>query len=469
MGVITRGFRNAFRNSIRTVSIVIILGLSIGLSLTMLVARQAVGTKIDSVKSSIGNTITVSPAGARGFAGGGNPLTSTDVATIKGTAHVTSTTASLSDRLTTAGSTTPSFGGAAANTNATTNLTSSISAGSLGRRFGGGDGGAATSTNFTLPISVTGTTDPTSTQVASANQLKITSGATIDGNASTDVALVGTDLATKNNLTAGSTFTAYGQTITVSGIYDAGNTFANGGIIMPLATVQNLSAQTGDVTSVIVQVDSISNLESTTNALKSALGSNADVVSQQDSSSQALAPLENIKSISLVSLVGAVAAGAVIILLTMLMIVRERRREIGVLKAIGSSNFKIMNQFITEAVTFTLSGAVLGLIIGFLGSNPVTKLLVSNANSSTQTPAAGGGGLGSGGAAGGRGGFGGGAGRALRAVGGSTANLRNIHAVVGWSILLYGLGAAIVIAVIGSAIPALMIAKIRPAEVMRAE
>jgi ABC-type antimicrobial peptide transport system permease subunit len=40
---------------------------------------------------------------------------------------------------------------------------------------------------------------------------------------------------------------------------------------------------------------------------------------------------------------------------------------------------------------------------------------------------------------------------------------------VGWSIVAYGFGTAMVIAVIGSALPAFFIAKIRPAEVMRAE
>ena len=468
MGVIARGIRNAFRNSVRTVSIVIILGLSVGLALTMVVARQAVNTKIASIKSSIGNTITVSPAGSRGFAGGGNPLTAANVTAIKNTAHVTTATATLTDRLTTAGQTTPSFGGATTNSNATTNLTSPITPGTLGSRFGGGGGGggATSNANFTLPISITGTTAPTSTAVAGANQLKITSGTAIDGNATTNVALVGKDLASKNNLAAGSTFTGYGQTITVSGIFDAGNTFSNAGVIMPLETVQNLSAQPGGVTSVIVQVDSITNLESTTTALKSALGSAADVVSQQDTSNQALAPLENIKNISLISLIGAVVAGAVIILLTMLMIVRERRREIGVLKAIGSSNLKIMVQFMTEAVTFTLAGAVIGLGIGVVGSNPVTKLLVNNASSTSST---GGAGAGGGRAGGFGGGVGRGAGAALRFAGQSGASLRNVQAAVGWSILLYGLGAAIIIAIVGSAIPALLISRVRPAEVMRTE
>src|SRR5476651_2283958 len=115
MNATTRGVRNAFRNQIRTFSIVVILGLSMGLALAMLVAHQAVGQKINSVESSVGNTVSISPAGARGFEGGGNPLTETQLAAVQKLAHVTSVSESLGDRLTTSD----------------TNLQSAISAGTL--------------------------------------------------------------------------------------------------------------------------------------------------------------------------------------------------------------------------------------------------------------------------------------------------------------------------------------------------
>jgi putative ABC transport system permease protein len=199
--------------------------------------------------------------------------------------------------------------------------------------------------------------------------------------------------------------------------------------------------------------------------LTSTLGSAADVVSSQDATADTISSLQNVESISLFSLIGAVVAGAVIILLTMLMIVRERRREIGVLKAIGASNVKVMAQFIYESITLTLMGAVVGLGVGVVAANPVTNLLVKNSATTTTSTTTG--------AAGGGRGFGGGAEAAGRSVtrsfGAAGRSLSNIHAAVGWSILLYGLLAAIIIAVIGSAIPALLISKIRPAEVMRAE
>ena len=47
--------------------------------------------------------------------------------------------------------------------------------------------------------------------------------------------------------------------------------------------------------------------------------------------------------------------------------------------------------------------------------------------------------------------------------------LDNIRASVGVDVLLYGLLIAIAIAIAGSAVPSYLIARIRPAEVMRSE
>lgn len=460
MNVLTRGVRNAFRNSVRTLSITIILGLSVGLALAMLIARGAVQNKIDSVKSSIGNTISVSPAGVQGFEGGGNPLTTAQVDSIKNLTHISSVSESLQDRLTTSNS----------------SLTSAIDAGALGKRFnanngeniqiipkgelGVGTGGAAGDgsimRSFTPPVTVTGTNDLTTSSAASNGAVKLTSGKTFDANSSDNVALIGKALATKNNLQVGSTFTAYSTTITVVGIYDTGNTFGGNTVVMPLATLQKLSSQTGDITSATVKVDSITNVDSVVTAIKNKLGDAADVTSDQSAAQSALAPLENIKTVSLYSLIGAVVAGSVIILLTMVMIVRERRREIGVLKAIGASNVKVVTQFMAEAVTFTGLGAVIGVVLGVVGGSPITRMLVNNANSATTTAGPGGVTMR-------------GAGRVFRGLGLNGQSLRDVHAAIGWEVLVYGLLAAIVIAIVGSACSAFLIAKVRPAEVMRVE
>lgn len=454
MNVFSRGMRNAFRNGIRTLSIVLILGLSIGLALSMLLARQAVDTKIESVKSSIGNTITVSPAGVRGFEGGGDPLTAEQIATIEDTANVVSVTGSLSDRLTTDNS----------------SLESAISAGSIGERFGGGGGSPApaatdaiTSTETSMPqrsftpsVTVYGSSNTAS--VSSIGTVTLSDGEQIDGASSENVALIGADLAEANDLTVGSTFTAYDTEITVKGIISSdGNRFAGNAVILPLATLQNLTDQAGAVTSAVVTVDSVDNLDATVSALQTSLGDAADVVSEQSTAESAVEPLESIKSVSVFGLIAAVIAGGVIIMLMMVMIVRERRREIGVMKAIGASDGKITVQFMAEAVTMTLLAAVVGIIISILAANPITSALVTNASSTTTTSGGPGGAMG-----GGMGGPG-------RAVAEGVANIQNVTAAISWDIVLYGVAAALLLAIIGSAVATSFITKVKPAEAIRAE
>lgn len=447
MSFIIRGGRNAFRNPIRTVSVVTILALSMGLALTMLLARGAVTAKIASVKGSIGNTITVSPAGAQGFEGSGTLLTSADVNNAKNVTHVVRATPVLTTRVSNSSSSTTSPDGSSTGT---TSLESAITRPNDSSRQSGGM--VMPAGNFTPPTRITGTTDPTSKQILGVNEFALTSGKAFDGSSTSNVALIGKSLAEKNNVKVGSTFTAYDKTITVVGIYDTGNTFTNAGIIMPLAALQSLSGQNG-VNSINVEVNSVDNLNDTVKALQSTLGSSADVVSQQDRATEAVAPLESIKTITMYSLLGAVASGAIIIFLTMLMIVRERRREIGVFKAIGASTNKIVTQFVSESLVLTTISAIVGTILGILFSSSVVNLLVTTASSSSS------GGAGMGGPGGGF--------RAAAQFG--RGALQGIQTNVGWSIILYGLLGAVMIALIGSAIPAYLISKVRPAEVMRSE
>jgi putative ABC transport system permease protein len=461
MSPISRGIRNAFRNTIRTFSIVIILGISVGLSLSMLVARQAVQDKINTVKSSIGNTIAVSPAGLRGFEGGGEALTADDLAIVSKITNVTSIAETLSDRL----------------TPTNTSLQSAIDAGSLGNRAQSNSGvgfeappsgevpmktDSSSSTTgmtqitrtFTPPVTIIGVNDATSTTIYGGDSVTFTSGEAIDATKDENVAVIGKSIAEKNSLVVGSTFTAYGKDIKVVGIYDTGNTFSNNGVIMPLVTLQRLSDQTGAITSATVTVNSVDNIDGAVTAIKIALSTKADVVSNQASAKTAIEPLESVKTISTYSLFGALGAGAVIILLTMMMIVRERRREIGVMKAIGSSNSKTILQFVSEAVTLTFLGLIVGTFIGIAAAQPITNVLVKNSSSSTASSQRG---------------PGMGMGRLGSATSTALQSVKNVQASVGLSTVAYGIAIAFLIAVIGSAAPAYLISKVRPAEVMRAD
>ncbi len=408
MGSITQGARNAFRNWIRTIAVVLILALSIGLALVMLMSYQAVQAKITSVKSTIGNTVTVTPAGVRGFEGGGELLTNSDVNSLKKLDHVKSVSAVLSDRL---------------RSEENTTLASAIEPGSFGERQ------------------------------REFNQSSSSSGSVFKSGSEENLAIVGKSLASKNSLKVGSTFTAYDTTFTVKGIYTAGSdAFSNAGIIMPLTTLQTLSGQTDQVSSVTVTADSISTVSSVQSAVEKKLSSKADVVSSQDASSQAIEPLENIKTITMYSLIGALVAGSVIIFLTMLMIVRERKREIGILKALGASNGRVIVQFMTESFVLTFLSGIVGAAVGIALSNPVLNMLVKSNATTTSASAQGRG-----------------PGMMVRFMPGLNSAVQNIQTTVGYEVILYGLLAVFIIAVLGTVIPAWLTALVRPAEAMRSE
>ena len=448
MNVVSRGIKNAFRSPLRSGAIVLMLAISVGLILSMLVARSSVNAKIDQVKSTAGTNITISPAGVNGFAGGGNDLTSAQLATITGTTHISSTVASLSDQLGTTD----------------TNLTSSLELGNFGarmQRFNSSDASTTDSNSSdsttrpapTPSIFVTGTTDQNSISTDGSN-LSLASGSAIDGKSSSLVAIVGSDLATKNSLTVGKTFTAYGKTVTVQGIYNVSNKFQNSGIILPLATLQSLTSQPDAISSVIAKVDSSSNVSSVVSSLKTSLGDKADIVSQAETAAASVSSLEGIASLALAGVIGATIAGAAIVLLAMIMIVRERRREIGVIKAIGGTNRKVIEQFVTEALTLTIVGAVVGLALGVVVSGPMTDSLVSSSTSSSSQTTRGAGGP---------------AGFMRQGFGQIGTNITQVTSSLSPQIFISAIGITLLIAIIGSAVPAWFIARVRPSEVLRSE
>lgn len=455
MNVVTRGIKNAIRSPLRSGAIVLMLAISIGLILCMLVARGSVNAKIDEVKSSSGNNITINPAGVRGFAGGGNYLTSDILTKVKETSHVSSVASTLSDQMSTDD----------------TNLTSSLELGDFGQRMQRSDSSSDSNssdtsdesgmdgfaTNMPAPtprITVTGTTDPDSVS-SDGSELNIISGKTFDASSDDLTALIGTDLAEKNSLSVGDTFTAYEKTITVVGIYETGNTFEDSNIIMPIATVQSLIGEEGSVSSITAVVDSSENIKSTVSSLESALGDDVDITSEVERAETMVSSLKGIASLALAGVIGAAVAGAVIILLAMVIIVRERRREIGVIKAIGGTNTKVIGQFVTEALTLTIIGAIIGLSLGVLVSGPMTTSLVSSSSNSTSTSQ-------------GRpqGGPGGMMRTGMQQI---SKNLTQVTASLTPQIFASAIGITLLIAIAGSAVPAWFIARVRPAEVLRTE
>jgi putative ABC transport system permease protein len=463
VSVLARSVGNAFRNKIRTSAVVAVLAVAIGLALAMLVANQAVGGKVQELNASVGTVLTVNPAGAQGFDGGGEPLTAAQTATAAAVPNIISVVGTKALRLqtetaassSTTGTTTQQAGpggGPGGGTSVATNLQAAIDAGTLGNRNNAngstgsgstGTGNTGTAPTFSLPITATGIGAEVDT---AGKALNITSGTGLgDYSVASTKALVGTTLAEKNNLKAGSTFTIAGKTFTVAGLFDAGTAFGNNAVYTTLAEAQALAATPGELSSMVVTVNTMANVDSAKAALQAALGSGkADVTQGQRNLETAVSSLDSVKNISLVAFIAALGTAGLIILLIMVMLVRERRREIGVLKAIGARNRTIGLQFVLEALVLVALGSVVGAAIASFASGGIASALISS-NSTTATT--------------GQRGPGGGASQLLTSVTASASP----------GVIAAGVAAVFGVAVVGALVPALLTARIRPIEVLRGE
>jgi putative ABC transport system permease protein len=187
-------------------------------------------------------------------------------------------------------------------------------------------------------------------------------------------AIIGAMAAKRFSKKIGDAVTLKGKSFTLVGIYKSGSVLEEGGIILPLETLQTLRKASGKVTMLNIsvrkdksRVDLRSGVSAVIGHLRQQIENDfpgVEVKSVEDFIATAT-PVSTAFNFTWAITVVAFLIAILGIMNTMMTSVLERSRDIGILRAIGWRPSKIMLLVLLEAVLIGLCGGGVGLVIGY--------------------------------------------------------------------------------------------------------
>ena len=149
----------------------------------------------------------------------------------------------------------------------------------------------------------------------------------------------------------------------IIGMYASGYVFGDLQLFLPIETFRSIYGTDEGISWVFVKVDSVENVPLVAQRLRETVGDVADILVPESAAVFTATTSRTVTQLTSVGGLLAIALMVIVVFFVLLMIVRERAREIGTLKAIGASNGGVTVQFLTEAVALSLLGGVLGLLL----------------------------------------------------------------------------------------------------------
>ncbi len=158
-----------------------------------------------------------------------------------------------------------------------------------------------------------------------------------------------------------------GETFEVTGILRSiGGGQLNIGCFITLRAAQRLLGKDGYVSTIMVRLDNPIQGEQVEAILKN-MFPNARIVRQEEIMGNIDRIMNIINGVLLALASISLGVGALGIMNTIMMSVHERRREIGMLKAVGAERRHILLIFLSEALLISLTGGTFGCILGLFG------------------------------------------------------------------------------------------------------
>lgn len=203
--------------------------------------------------------------------------------------------------------------------------------------------------------------DPNGTAMA---DVVISEGRIFEDNSSE--VILGRIYAEDNNYSVGDTIDVNREEFEVVGIYETGDQSMAGGVFTSISKVGELMDDEDSISNIYVKVDKGADPQEVADRIDAQYGDNITTITSVMEMTQMADMLNMLQASTWAISLLAIVVGGLGIINTMLMSVFERTREIGVLKAVGWSNKRILLMIVGESLVITLVSAVLGSVIGFL-------------------------------------------------------------------------------------------------------
>ncbi len=181
---------------------------------------------------------------------------------------------------------------------------------------------------------------------------------------SEDEMLLGKVAAATQNLQIGQKTNLDGKEFTVVGIYETGNVFVDGGALVPLQTLQTLKNKLDELTLILVKLHATASVNDVVQKIeskyKNELVTLRDIGEYNRSYQGAGLVRAGTWLVSLLALI----IGAIGVMNTMIMVVYERTREIGILRAVGWRRSRVLRMILGESLLLSVLAAGIGAWLG---------------------------------------------------------------------------------------------------------
>jgi len=414
MDTVWNGFRDVFRSRIRSVLVILILGLTVATLVTLIQIAAGIGQVNRQLQAELSTLIEVRAAGSTAMGKGADPLPEATVQQIDKIPHVVKVEKFLFNRSDNPGGRFPVWVVVGLEPGKTIRVNSHGEVGTPtvfeGRSLEPEDLGKA--------VAMVGQIWAAEYEARTGRPVRIGTRLTVEGSEIPRPAEV-----------------------EVVGLYRAGFVFGDSQVIVPFPLAQQMTGKEGKVTNVFVTVDTVGNVEAVEQGLREALGEAADILVGRENVRVLSEGLAGIQANATLSAAVATVAGALIVLLTMVLVTRQRTWEIGMLKAMGASGGDVARRFVAEALALGTISAALGLALFALMGPRVGEVFLSGARFAVR----------------------------LAIPGFSEQSAAELPVRYGLSLAVVGytFGMAVLFGVVGSLYPVMRALRLRPAEALR--